>query len=70
MGKDDDWLERASWITKRKRGRPPRAGTAANKRFTVRLTDEEYKRWRKAAVGQTFNDWVRKACNKALEEDL
>jgi len=67
---DADWLDKAAWRVKRKRGRPPRAGTTATEVVTIRLTSDEHRSWRRASVGLPLSEWIRRLANKAAAEDV
>jgi hypothetical protein len=50
---------------RRKRGRKPRAGTAAQRRITLRVTEDEYRSYKREAIGQSLSNWARRILNKA-----
>jgi hypothetical protein len=51
---------------KTRTGRPTRAGKVAARLVTLRLTDAEYARFKRAAGKATLAEWIRTACATAL----
>lgn len=48
------------------RGRAPRAGVAAERRITIRLTPAEADLWAQMAGGRPLADWIRSRCNASV----
>jgi hypothetical protein len=46
-------------------GRPPRAGVAAERRVTIRLTEEEHALWTERAGDKPLGQWLREIANRA-----
>ena len=54
-------------MSKRKPGRPPRAGKVARERIEIRVTAAERKAWERAAGGTPLSTWLRDAANEATK---
>ncbi len=51
---------------KLRRGRPPARGTAADRRFVLRMTDADHARWAAAASPLSLTEFVRKTVERAI----
>jgi hypothetical protein len=46
-------------------GRPPRAGkSASDRRISIRVTEQEFKRWTKCAGDLPLGEWLRRLANR------
>lgn len=48
----------------RPRGRAPRSSSASNVKVTIRLTEQEHRRWSAMADGSSLGEWIRATCNE------